>query len=118
MAETGKLILSRKKNTLNSMSQQSSPFGTDLFEAFETLPKTEIASFNSRRLIIDGTFLIITELEVRKLDVPSLLFSRSKEGTGEEIPTFVDKLMQLSALKDEPCDFFLVSLIFYMKWRF
>lgn len=102
------------------MSQQSRPSATDLFDAFETSPKIESASFNSRRVIIDGTFLIVIELEALKLNLLSLLFSRSREETGEQIHPFFDislLLRQLSTLKAKPSDFFLVS-VFYMKWRF
>lgn len=101
------------------MSQLSSPYVPGLLETFMTLPKTEIASFNSRKSIIEGAFLIVTELEVLKVDLPLLLFSRSREGT-KEFPTLRDTslmLRQLSSLKGDPFNFFLVPLIFYMKWR-
>ena len=103
--------------TSNSISQQSSPFETALMEAFEIFPRVDTASFNRQRWIREGTFSIVTDVELLKVDAfflarleqeASVLFSGLRCGVEAQLFCFENEFTNFLTLSDGKDEAFLV----------
>lgn len=86
-------------------------------EAFETIPNVDTASFNRQRWIREGTFSIVTDVELLKLDAfffprleqeASVLFSGLRCGVEAQLFCFENEFTNFLVLSDGKDEAFLV----------
>jgi len=90
-------------------------------DAFEIFPKVDTASFNRRRWIREGTFSIVTDVELLKLDAfflarleqeASVLFSGLRCGVEAQLFCFENVFTNFLMLSDGKDEAFLVLTLF------